>query len=105
MPQDSSSNDLLWAFDDSNSDTPTLLAEPSYDETYDAFLDPIEPNSDLSVSGNDWASIFYDPSEEADYSTQEQPPGNDDDFLSATGPNSYLNAPSSELTSIFNDPS
>lgn len=106
MPADSSSDDIQWAFDDSNSDTADFLAEPSYDETFDAFLDPIGSNPDLlSDSTNDWASIFNDPNEGADFALQEQPLDNEDAFLNAMAPNSYLNDPSDELASIFDDSS
>lgn len=105
MPQDSFSNDNLWAYDDSKGDPASLLTEPSNDEAYNAFLDPIEPSLDPPDSTNDWASIFNGPSEGADYLIQEQPPDNENAFLNAVAPNSYLNSPSNELSSIFIDPS
>lgn len=115
LSQDSSfSNDNLWAYDDddySQSETASLLTEPSNDETYDVFLDRIDPNpnsNSIADLNHDWTtSIFNDPTEEAKYYTQEQLPDTDseDPFTNAIGSNSYLNGPSNELASIFDDAS
>lgn len=103
IPQDPPSNDNLWAYDDLQSDTASLLTDPSNDGAYDAFLDPTNfPDS----TNNDWVSMFSDPGDGADYySIQEQSPDSEDSFLNAIGLNSYPNGLSNELASIFDDPS
>jgi hypothetical protein len=101
-PEDPFSDEIPWAYDDSGSHTASLLTEPSYD----GFLDPTEPNSDLFDSSHDWVSVFSDPNEETDYySIQEQSKYNENDFLNTIEPNPYLTPSSNELISIFDDPS
>ena len=107
LPQDPSSNDNLWANDDSQSDTASLLTDPSNDGAYyDAFLDPAEPNSDFpDPTNNDWMSMFNDPGDGADYSIQGQFSDSEDPFQNAIGLNPYPNGPLNELASIIDDPS